>query len=65
MKLQLKYFLAFSILLGAVGERIFPKFVQLAEDPFIPQALASANYDAEGVKKSPMGGFGPGRSCLP
>ena len=38
-----------SFLLDAVGERVFPEFVQLREDPFIPQAMASANYDSEGV----------------
>ncbi len=38
-----------SFLLGAVGEKVFPEFVQLREDPFIPRALASADYDSEGV----------------
>ena len=38
-----------SFLLGAEGEQVFPDFVQLREDPFIPQALGSANFDAEGV----------------
>ncbi|MDH3389706.1 MAG: metalloprotease PmbA, partial [Gammaproteobacteria bacterium] len=38
-----------SFLLEAVGERVFPEFVQLREDPFIPRALGSANYDSEGV----------------
>ncbi len=38
-----------SFLLGAVGEQVFPDFVQLHEDPFIPRALGSANYDSEGV----------------
>lgn len=38
-----------SFLLDAVGEQLFPDFVQLHEDPFIPQALGSANFDAEGV----------------
>lgn len=38
-----------SFLLDAAGEQVFPEFVQMREDPFIPQALASANYDAEGV----------------
>ena len=38
-----------SFLLDAVGEKVFPDFLQLHEDPFIPQALASANFDAEGV----------------
>lgn len=41
-----------SFLLGAVGKRVFPEFVQLLEDPFIPQALGSADYDAEGVATS-------------
>jgi PmbA protein len=38
-----------SFLLDAAGERVFPEFVQLYENPFIPQALGSANFDAEGV----------------
>jgi len=38
-----------SFLLNAAGERVFPEFVSLREDPFIPGALGSANYDSEGV----------------
>lgn len=38
-----------SFLLDGVGEQVFPDFIQLREDPFIPQALGSANFDAEGV----------------
>ncbi len=38
-----------SFLLDAVGERVFPEFVQLLEDPYLPGALGSANFDAEGV----------------
>ncbi len=38
-----------SFLLDAAGEQVFPDFMQLREDPFIPRALASANFDAEGV----------------
>ena len=38
-----------SFLLDAAGESVFPGFVQLREDPFIPQALGSANFDSEGV----------------
>ncbi len=38
-----------SFLLDAVGEQVFPDFMQLREDPLIPRALASANFDAEGV----------------
>jgi len=41
-----------SFLLGAEGERVFPEFLQLYENPFIPQALGSANFDAEGVATS-------------
>jgi PmbA protein len=41
-----------SFLLGAEGERVFPEFFQLYENPFIPQALGSANFDAEGVATS-------------
>jgi PmbA protein len=38
-----------SFLLDSVGEQVFPDFVQLREQPFLPQALASANFDGEGV----------------
>lgn len=38
-----------SFLLDAVGEKVFPDFFQLNEQPFIPQALASADFDSEGV----------------
>jgi PmbA protein len=38
-----------SFLLDAVGNRIFPEFLQLYEYPFEPQALGSANFDGEGV----------------
>jgi PmbA protein len=38
-----------SFLLNSVGEQVFPDFVQMREQPFLPQALASANFDAEGV----------------
>ena len=41
-----------SFLLGAEGERVFPEFLQLYENPFIPRALSSANFDAEGVATS-------------
>ncbi len=45
-----------SFLLDALGEQVFPDFVQLHEDPFLPQALGSANYDSEGVatRKTPL-----------
>ncbi len=38
-----------SFLLDAAGERIFPEFMDIREDPFIPRAMASAAYDSEGV----------------
>ena len=38
-----------SFLLDALGKQVFTDFVQLREDPFIPRAMASANYDSEGV----------------
>jgi PmbA protein len=38
-----------SFLLDSVGESVFPEFVQLHENPFIPEALGSANFDSEGV----------------
>lgn len=38
-----------SFLLNAVGERIFPDFVQIQERPHIAKATASRWYDSEGV----------------
>ena len=38
-----------SFLLDAVGQKIFPDFVQIQERPHIPQAMASRSYDGEGV----------------
>ena len=38
-----------SFLLDAVGEKIFPDFVNIEERPHIAKAMASAPYDAEGV----------------
>ncbi|MCH9694380.1 MAG: metalloprotease PmbA [Gammaproteobacteria bacterium] len=38
-----------SFLLDAVGETIFPEFIQVQERPHLPQAVASRAYDAEGV----------------
>ena len=38
-----------TFLLGAVGEMIFPEFVQLSERPHLKKALASAAFDNEGV----------------
>lgn len=38
-----------SFLLGACGQSIFPTFVDIEEDPFIPRGMASAPFDGEGV----------------
>jgi PmbA protein len=38
-----------SFLLDAVGEQIFPDFLQIQSRPHLPGAMASAPYDAEGV----------------
>jgi PmbA protein len=38
-----------SFLLDAVGTQVRPDFIDIDEDPFIPRALASAPFDAEGV----------------
>jgi len=38
-----------SFLLDACGERIFPDFMDIEEDPFILGATASASFDSEGV----------------
>lgn len=38
-----------SFLLDSLDQKIFPEFIHLHEQPFIPQALGSAAYDNEGV----------------
>jgi len=38
-----------SFLLDAVGKQVLPAFIDIEEDPWIPRALASAPFDAEGV----------------
>jgi PmbA protein len=38
-----------SFLLDAVGQKIFPDFVQIQERPHIAQGVASRSYDGEGV----------------
>ena len=38
-----------SFLLKAVGQQVFPAFLQLSERPFIKKGLASAAFDNEGV----------------
>ncbi len=38
-----------SFLLDAVGKQVLPSFIEIDEDPWIPRALASAPFDAEGV----------------
>lgn len=39
-----------SFLLGCAGERIFPTFLNVLEDPHIPRGIASAPFDGEGVE---------------
>jgi len=38
-----------SFLLGKAGQRIFPEWLSIHEQPFIPRGLRSAAFDAEGV----------------
>ncbi|MFT5663292.1 MAG: PmbA protein [Gammaproteobacteria bacterium] len=38
-----------SFLLDAVGNQVFPDFLQLVEQPFEKQSLGAANFDSEGV----------------
>lgn len=41
-----------TFLLDAVGEKIFPEFVQIQERPHIPKGMSSTPFDAEGVATS-------------
>ncbi|MEE9141705.1 MAG: metalloprotease PmbA [Gammaproteobacteria bacterium] len=38
-----------SFLLNAAGERVFPEYVQISEQPHLLKAMASAAFDNEGV----------------
>ncbi len=42
-----------SFLLDRCGDRIFPDFVRIDEDPHLPGALRSSSFDAEGVATKP------------
>jgi PmbA protein len=41
-----------SFLLDALGKQVFPKHIDIAEDPFVKGGKASAPFDEEGVKTS-------------
>ncbi len=41
-----------SFLLDSLGQQIFPSFVNIYEQPLLPQAMGSAAYDSEGVATS-------------
>ncbi|MEN9434954.1 MAG: metalloprotease PmbA [Pseudomonadota bacterium] len=42
-----------TFLPNSIGQAIFPDFVQLREDPFIPRGLGSRGFDGEGVATQP------------
>lgn len=42
-----------TFLLDHLGQPVFPKFVQIHENPHLTKALGSVPYDAEGVRTSP------------
>ncbi|MGH8547718.1 MAG: metalloprotease PmbA [Methylococcales bacterium] len=39
-----------SFLLDCLGKQIFPVYLRIHEQPHLPRALGSANYDSEGVR---------------
>ena len=41
-----------SFLLDSLGQQIFPSFIDIYEQPLLPQAMGSAAYDSEGVATS-------------
>lgn len=43
-----------SFLLDSLGKQIFPDWFSLYDNPFIPKALGSAPFDAEGVQVHPQ-----------
>ena len=38
-----------SFLLDSIGTQVFPKHIQIREDPFVPRGMASGYFDDEGV----------------
>lgn len=42
-----------SFLCDALNTRIFPEYVSIKEDPWIPGGFGSASYDSEGVRTQP------------
>ena len=42
-----------SFLLDHLGQPIFPRHLRIEEDPWLPQGLASAPFDSEGVATEP------------
>ncbi|AGX87162.1 metalloprotease PmbA [Candidatus Symbiobacter mobilis] len=42
-----------SFLLDALGQRVFPEHIDIAEDPFLPRGRGSVPFDAEGVRVQP------------
>lgn len=38
-----------SFLLDALGKQIFPEFMHIHEQPYLPKAMGSTSFDAEGV----------------
>ena len=38
-----------SFLLDSLGQQIFPEFMHIHEQPYLPKAMGSASFDAEGV----------------
>lgn len=42
-----------SFLLDSLGEKIFPDFLEISEDPFVLKALGSTPFDSEGCRVMP------------
>jgi PmbA protein len=42
-----------TFLLDSLGKRVFPKHIDIAEDPFIPGGKGSSPFDDEGVRVAP------------
>jgi PmbA protein len=41
-----------TFLLDSLGSQVFPDFIDIYEQPLLPQAMGSASYDSEGVATS-------------
>src|SRR5690606_4020334 len=42
-----------SFLLDSLGKQVFPRHIDILEDPFVPRGKGSSPFDEEGVRVAP------------